>query len=93
MPDYGDATITRHDDGRVTVDRADDTIGIYVELLAEAEAGGLPVDDDGNIWLAGDARYRYRPVRFARATLGPLGPGLAGGQPQIVVCERVVPDA
>lgn len=82
MSDYGDATITRCDDGRLVVERADPVIGIAVELLARADFN-LPVDDDGCIWLAGDPRYRYRPVRFAPATPfkhGPLG---------VVVCERV----
>lgn len=90
MADYGDVVFTQHDDGRVTVDRADDMIGISVELLARAEPGSLPVDGEGCIWLAGDSNYRYRPVRFDTPSLfRPEGSRLAGGHPQVVVCERV----
>lgn len=87
MIEYGDAVVTRRDDGRLTVDRADPVIGISVELLAQA-GEHMPVDDDGCIWLAGDPAHRYRPVAFARGTVGSLGPGLAGGRPDMLVCER-----
>jgi hypothetical protein len=81
--DYGDATFTRHDDGRVTVDHADDVVGISLDLLAMAEAAHLPVDDAGCILLAGDPRYRYRPVRFA------TDPGDPTEMVRVLVCERV----
>jgi hypothetical protein len=71
----GRAEFWRDADDTLTVVSADPIIAISPRLLAEADAETLPVDDDGLIWLAGDSRYRYRPVRFA------LG--------RIVVCERV----
>lgn len=83
-PAYGDAEIRRHDDGRLVVLRADDVIGVAVELLAQADDGSLPVDGDGCIWLAGDPTWRYRPVRFD-------APPGADGRPVVVVCERVQP--
>jgi hypothetical protein len=83
MDDYGDAVVTRHDDGRLTVDRADPVIGVSLELLATA-GNLLLVDDDGCILLAGDSQYRYRPVRFAGLTVDSSGPC------RVLVCERVV---
>lgn len=81
MADYGDATITRHDDGRLTVGRADPVIGISLELLAQA-GERLPVDASGCILLASDPRYRYRPVRFAGLLADASGPC------RVLVCER-----
>lgn len=82
---YGSAEIRRHDDGRLEVVRADDVIGITSELVFDVDAS-LWVDSDGLLLLAGDPRYRYRPVRFANA------PGLTFPTRgvQVVVCERVV---
>lgn len=85
MADWGDAIVSRHMDGRVSVLRADPVIGISLALLAQ-DSVNLPVDDTGCILLAGDRRYRYRPIRLA-----PL-PNEATGQPRVLVCERV-PDA
>lgn len=80
--DYGDAVITRGDDGRLTVERADRVIGISLELLAQG-AEGLSIDAAGCIVLAGDPRYQYRPVRFA------TNPGDPTETARILVCERV----
>lgn len=80
--DYGDATIIRGLDGKPYVERADAVIGISTQLLADADEH-LPVDSEGCVWLAGDHRYRYRPVRFES------GSGVPGGPCQVVVCERV----
>lgn len=77
--DYGTAVI-RRERGRLVVDRADDTIGFSLELLAQSP-DGLPVDADGYILLAGDPNRRYRPVKFV--------PSMAGGPPTVLVCERV----
>lgn len=89
METYGSAELRQHDDGRVEVVRADPVIGITVELLVQALAGdGLPVDGQGHIWLAGDCRYRYRPVRFEASVSG-LQPGQAVEGCRVLVCERV----
>lgn len=87
---YGDATITTAygADGKIeryVVERADPVIGMSLELLAQA-GWTLPVDESGCILLAGDPRYRYRPVRFAGTTIDSQGPVA------VLVCERV-PDA
>jgi hypothetical protein len=74
----GSAVIQKHDDGRLEVVHADDIIGIATQVLAEADTHGLRVDDEGLLWIAGDPRYRYRPVRFA-----------SGPVPQVLICERV----
>lgn len=88
MSDYGDATITRAADGSLVVERADDVIGISVELLAQAVGWGLHVGGDGLLWLAGDPSYRYRPVRFVAQVAG-LEPGQAAEGVRVLVCERV----
>lgn len=80
---YGDAEIRKHDDGTLEVVRADDVIGISVELLDEAVGHGLAVGDDGLLWLAQDPRYRYRPVRFVHHRQF----GAEGAR--MLVCERV----
>jgi hypothetical protein len=82
MSEYGDAEIVRAEDGRIEVVRADPVIGISLELLASA-GDGLAVDDSGCLLLAGDSRYRYRPVRFAGVTAEASGPC------RVLVCERV----
>lgn len=74
---YGDVLITCHDDGRLTVERADDVIGVSVELLASL-GHGVVVDPAGNLVLAGQCAYR--PIGFASTT------GLCV---DIVVCQRV----
>lgn len=86
---YGDATITRLDDGTIVVERADDVIGISVELLQQALGAGLWVGADGLIWLAGNPEYRYRPVRFV-SRLNGLSPNQAAAEgARVIVCERV----
>lgn len=82
MADYGDAAITRQEDGRLVVERADDVIAISLELLAAA-GNELPVDESGCILLAGDPRYRYRPVRFVGRPDDPTETA------RMLVCERV----
>lgn len=60
----GEATLTRHDDGTVTVDQADHLIKVNRELLRQAE----PWAWDGNtlqLDTAGRHRYRYR-YRYVR---------------------------
>lgn len=88
MSEYGSAAIKRHADGRVTVESADDVIGISVELLAEAVGWGLHVDGEGLLLLAGDPSYRYRPVRFEARVAG-LEPGQAAEGARMLICERV----
>lgn len=84
MADYGDAVITSIGGGSLIVERADDVIGISTQLLADA-GDNLLVDEAGCILLAGDPRYRYRPVRFASmAIVDSRGPC------HVLVCERVV---
>ncbi len=85
---YGDAELRRLDDGRTEVVRADDVIGISVELLAEAAGWGLWIGGDGLLWLAGNPEYRYRPVRFV-SNLNGLGPDEAVEGMRVLVCERV----
>jgi hypothetical protein len=85
---YGDAEIRKLDDGSLEVVNADDVIGISVELLAEAVGFGLWVGGDGLLWLAGDPRYRYRPIRFVAKVAG-LAPGEAVEGTRMLVCERV----
>lgn len=85
---YGDAEIKRHDDGHFEVIRADDVIGVSIELLHEALGAGLYVDGDGLLWLAGDPTYRYRPVRFV-ANLFNLASDEAVEGTRYIVCERV----
>jgi len=83
MADYGDAVLQRHADGRVTVERADDVIGISADLLAELRNGADPaavgVTTDGHLALGSDRSAVYRPVRFV----------LEGHQHVVLVCERV----
>lgn len=73
MADYGEVDVRRGDDGQLEVIRADQTIGITAELLAEAAGQGLATDASGRLVIAG--QVRYTPVRFDQ-----------GGR--IVVCER-----
>lgn len=86
---YGDAEVRRLDDGNLVVARADDVIGISVELLAEALGVGLWVDGEGLLWLAGDPKYKYRPVRFADTFTHGLTADSAVEGARVVVCERV----
>lgn len=85
---YGDAEIRQLDDGTLEIVRADDVIGISVELLAEALGSGLWVDGDGLLWLAGDPTYKYRPVRFATFARGLTADSAVEGT-RVIVCERV----
>ena len=88
---YGSAVLRRHHDGRIEVVSADDVIAISMELLEEALglATGLYVDHLGNIWLAGDPNYRYRPVRFESPDY-PEGSKPVEGR-RFLICERVTP--
>lgn len=83
MADYGSAWITRDDNGRLHVQSADPIIGISLELLAQTQDPALTIDDTGCILLAGDPRYRYRPVRFA------ANPGDPTETARVLVCERI----
>lgn len=76
MADYGDAVMTRKDDGTVVVDRAAPVIGVTVELLADLDV--CHVGPDGLLWLDTAGRYRYRPVRFSTEPN------------RVLICERVV---
>lgn len=92
MADYGSAEIREvpNDDGtrRLEVVAADDVIGISIELLAEALGWGLWVGGDGLLWLAGDPRYRYRPVRF-EANVAGLSRDQAAEGARVLICERM----
>lgn len=76
---YGDIVMTRHEDGTITVESADDVIDVSTQLLA-----GCPpldsrhFDEEGNLVVDTAGEYRYRPVRFADNGL-------------VVVCARVRP--
>lgn len=86
--DYGTAELVRHDDGRVEAVRADRVIGITFELFVGADPEQLPVDADGNIWLAGDPRHKYRPIRFD-PPVRDIPAGLAAPGCRVLVCEKV----
>ncbi len=73
MADYGDMIVTRVGH-RVVIDRADSTIGIAVELLADVDTDYVHTDSAGNLVFCG--QVIYRPIRF----------DLDG---RVVVCERV----
>lgn len=75
---YGDADIARLPDGRVKVTRADEVIGIAVEVLADADPSVLYVDPDGNLVMAG--QIAYAPIGFAPDTTGAA---------RIIICRRV----
>lgn len=81
MADYGDAILKRHDDGRITIERADPVIGITIELLADADPALLRVTSEGHLSMGSDGLTLYRPVRFdpAHGT-------------HVVICERVSTD-
>lgn len=69
MTEYGDAILTRHDDGTVTVERADRIVGVTPELLDLAEAWVFPNGDHETIQLDTAGEYVYRkvgeePLRF-----------------------------
>lgn len=55
----GDAVLTRHDDGTVTVERADPTIRVSLELLEQA---GPWAWDGTTLTLDTAGHYRYRQV-------------------------------
>lgn len=57
LPVEGYAAVTRHEDGTVTVDRADDVIKVAAELAHALHLGPL---DPLVLDTAGE--YRYRPV-------------------------------
>lgn len=59
---FGDALCHRHDDGTVTVSRADDRIGVAVELLEGAHPWVFPNGDWDTIQLDTAGEYRYRQV-------------------------------
>lgn len=81
MADYGDATITKNDDGTFTVVHADDVIGISVQLLAEADPAALRVTSEGHLSMGSDGLTLYRPVRFDPAS-----------GTRVLICERVTPE-
>lgn len=85
---YGDAEVIRHDDGRIEVVRADEVIGISLELLVEAVGTGLSVDGNGWLWLGGDPEYKYRPTRFVASVHG-LSADTAVEGTRMLVCDRV----
>ncbi|HET8642952.1 MAG TPA: hypothetical protein VFM37_13520 [Pseudonocardiaceae bacterium] len=60
---YGELLCTRHDDGRVIIDRADPVIGVSPQLLADPDLQHVAVDPAGNLVFARQAAYR--PVGFA----------------------------
>jgi hypothetical protein len=85
---YGSATFKSHvgEDGRrwvevVQVDEVDGTIAMSFGLLAGA--GELVVTPEGDLLLAGDPQYRYRPLRFACLF------GAVGFAPDLLILERV----
>lgn len=81
---FGEAQLRRHDDELgtwVEVVAADDTIGMSLKLLADAQF--LPVQEDGTVLLAGDPAYRYRPARLECMF------GAVGFPPDVLVLERV----
>ena len=86
---YGDAELKSHYDDagnieNVTVERADNRIGISTELLANRDPRWLPIDEEGCILLAADPRFRYRAT------------GECGDHPDVLIYERVpveAPDA
>lgn len=57
----GEATLTRHIDGTVTVDEADPVIRVSRELLDQCDGRGMPWWDGSTLTLdtAGDYRYEY----------------------------------
>lgn len=57
----GEAQLTRHSDGRVTVDHADPVIRVSQALLDNAAPG--VVAEDGTLVLDTAGEYRYRYVR------------------------------
>ena len=86
---YGSAEVLKHEDGTLELVHADDVIGISVELLAGAlGTDGLWVGGDGLLWLCGDPRWRYRPVRFHSSAHGLEAEQAVEGV-RFVVCERV----
>lgn len=75
MAEFGEATILTAADGSLVVERADDVVGVTVQLLAEFPQWGF--GPDGLLWLTPSGEYRYRPLRFATRV------------PGVLVCERV----
>lgn len=57
--EIGDAVVRRLEDGTVVVERADDTILVSPECLAEMEKLGNYVDNVFTLDTAGEYRYRY----------------------------------
>jgi hypothetical protein len=85
MSKYGDAIMRRHDDGTVTVERADPVIGVSKELLDEAESWVFPNGDQETIQLDTAGEYLYRRTGSVMETWG-------GGEPyQVVIYERIEP--
>lgn len=82
MLPYGDATIERLPDGRLRVTRADEVIGIDVEMLVEVSKGDGPralyADPDGNLVMCG--QVGYAPIGFAPDSTGAA---------RVVICRRV----
>lgn len=76
---HGTATFSRNADGKTQVEHADDVIGLSLALLDEDGTRLIVDDESGDLLLAGDPTYRYRPIGFAPA----------GGPARMVVCQRV----
>ena len=79
---YGDMVVERRPDGSVVVVRADQTVGISVQVLAEADPGVVTVDPAGNLVFA--QQVAYRPVGFGGDRIVD-----AGGPMLVLVCEKV----
>lgn len=59
---WGDAVMTRQEDGTVTVDRADPVIGVMPELLDHADPWMFPNGDQEIIQLDTAGEYLYRKI-------------------------------
>lgn len=59
---WGEAVMTRHGDGTVTVDRADPVIGVMPELLNHADPWAFPNGDRETIQLDTAGEYVYRKI-------------------------------
>lgn len=80
MSGYGSIVLTRHDDGGLTVDQADDIAGIDSGLFGDdsrpylIDGYNVRINDDGHLVIAG--QVTYKPIRFA-------------DNGRVIVCERV----
>jgi hypothetical protein len=83
---YGEAVLQQCVDGRVTVEQADDVIGVAGEMLAalagNANPAAVRVTAEGHLELGTGGEVAYRPVRFVQESTGFI----------VLVCERVTGD-